>query len=161
MCPILTKIRKTGVVSRWHRLLVMNTDRFALGYRTKSVSVAFTSAIHEVSTDATGRIVVIFLEGASTLARIRWCIASIYKKIQYCAFLTHPLVKESLKILTLPLEFSTKTFALFLGLESIRVSFTTTVDECLTHLAVCVIIIGSDVTVAGTRIGWRVTNGTL
>lgn len=59
------------------------------------------------------------------------------------------------------MESSAETFALFLRLESIRVSFAAAIDERLAQLIVYVVVKRGDVAVARARIDGRVTNRTL
>ena len=59
---IRTQAGKACVVSRWHGLLVMNANRFALCHRAESVRVALAPAVHKFATNATDWIVVVLLE---------------------------------------------------------------------------------------------------
>lgn len=56
------------------------------------------------------------------------------------------------------MESSAKTFALFLSLESICISLTAAINECLAHLPLRIIIISGDIAIARTGIDRRVTN---
>lgn len=59
------------------------------------------------------------------------------------------------------MKLSTKTFTLFFCLESIRISFTTAIEKCLTHLIVRIVIKSCDIIIARTRINGNITNRAL
>lgn len=59
----------------------MNANRLALGHRAESVRVALASTVHEFAADTANRVVIVFLEGASTVARLHWQVASICENV--------------------------------------------------------------------------------
>lgn len=117
---------------------MVNTNRLALGNRAESVCVSFAAAVLEFATDAADRIVEEFRESASALATVRRQVAHV-----------------------LSMEFAAKTFALFLGLESIRIAIASTVNERLASLVLIIIVISSDIVIAVARIDRRIADRTL